>query len=350
MHERRFPEAVEALTRVLRLEPQDTEARIVLVEALLNVGQQLQAREEVGRILESKQTQVSLLPKLAASLIRGNELTSARAVLDKALSLSPSMAEAYLELSRLDAATGQDDEAIRAARRGVELAPSLLEAQLTLAEALIGSKRYLEALDSLSQVEARFENSAAFHYTRGIAEMGLHRSPAAIAALKRAVELDPNYDRAQFLLATAYYTTGDFERAEAGYKAAIALNNTNALYFSHLAGLYERQGPDFEQAARNATQQALTLNPDDPECNQRMAKWAIGRGDFLGARAILEKVVARNPRLIPPRILLIHVYNELALKASAQEQQRMIQSLQEEARKQRARPVTQPVAEEEKKL
>lgn len=347
MHERRFPEAAEALTRVLRLEPQDTEARIVLVEAHLNVGQQLQAREEVGRILESKQTPVSLLPKLAASLIRGNELTSARAVLNKALSLSPSMAEAYFELSKLHAASGQDDEAVHSAKHGVELAPGSLEAHLTLAEALIGSRRYLEALNSLSQVETRFQNSAAFHYTRGIAEMGLHRHPSAIAALEKAVELDPNYDRAQFLLATAYYTTGDFERAEVKYKAAIALNNTNALYFSHLAGVYDRRGPDFEQAAREATFQALALNPDDPECNQRLAKWAIGREDFLKARAILEKVVSQNPKLIPPRALLIHVYNRLTLKAAAQEQQRMIQSIEEEVRKQRSGSLSPPPAGEE---
>ena len=243
------------------------------------------------------------------------------------------MVQAHLELSRLYDAQGQHDEAVRSAKRGVELSPDLLEAHLALAEALIGGKRYLEALHSLSKVETRFQNSAAYHYTRGVAEMGLHRHQPAIVAFEKAVKLDPTYDPAQFLLGTAYYTTGDMERAETKYKAAIALNSKNALYFSHLAGLYDRRGPEFERAAREATLEALALNPDDPECNQRLAKWAIAREDLSEARTILERVVARNPQLTSPRALLAQVYSRLKLRKEAQEQRGIIQSLEEQARK-----------------
>jgi hypothetical protein len=61
--------------------------------------------------------------------------------------------------------------------------------------------------------------------------------------------------------------------------------------------------------------------------------------DLSEARTILERVVARNPQLTSPRALLGQVYSRLKLKKEAEEQQRIIQSLEEQAQR-RAGPDT----------
>lgn len=324
----RFAEAAQTLKHAAKLDPEDNEARIVLVQALLASGRRSEARDEARNLVSSSGVPPEMLTSLAATLIRGQDLEFANAVLNQALSLSPNLVTALLEASRLHAATGQFEKAVRSAKRAVEISPNLLEAQLALAEAYIGGKRYVEALDSLSKVEPQFSNSAAFHYTSGIAQMRLNRLQSAIAAFERAVQLDPSYDQAYFLLGTVSYATGNLDKAESAYTAATRLNNRNPMYFAYLARLYDHRGPAFEDSARQATQQALALDPTEPECNQRLAKWAIAKDDLVGAKTILEKIAKEHPEFIPARVLLAQVYRRLGLRQQAEAQQKIISELE----------------------
>ena len=327
----RFAEAAQTLKQAAKLDPEDKEVRIILVQALLSSGRRSEARNETRNLLSSSRISPELLTSLAAILIRGQDLELANGVLKKALLLSPNLVTAHLEASRLHAAMGQSERAIRSARQAVEISPNLLEAHLALAEAFMGGKRYLEALDSLSKVEPQFSNAAAFHYTAGIAQMRLNRLQPAIAAFERAVQRDPSYDQAHFLLATVSYATGNMDKAESAYKAAIRINDRNPMYFAYLARVYDYRGPAFEDSALQATQQALALDPTEPECNQRLAKWAIAKDDVAGARTILEKVVREHAEFIPAQVLLAQLYGRLGLRQQAEGQQRIIRDLEAKA-------------------
>lgn len=330
----RFAEAVEALKRSTKVDPEDKEARITLVEALLASGRRSKARDEAGILVSSSRVPPELLTSLAAILIRGQDLKLASTALNKALSMSPNLVTAHLEMSRLYAASSQSEKAIRSASRAVEISPNLLAAHLALAEAYIGAKKHREALDSLTKVEAQFSKSAALQYTSGIAQMGVNRFQPAIAAFEKAVQLDPSDDQAHFLLGTVCYATGDMDKAESAYTAAIRCNNRKPIYFAYLARVYDRKGAGFEEAARQATQQALALDPTEPECNQRLAKWAIARDDLAGAKTILEKVAREHPDFIPARVMMAQVYRRLGLRQQAEEQQRIIRDLEAKAQQQ----------------
>jgi tetratricopeptide (TPR) repeat protein len=330
----RFPEAIAALNRAVEINPIDTEARTALVEVLLLAKQRREAADQVRVFLETSRVPARALVSLGALLGRSGEAELAKTVLTRALSISPDSSEAHVELSKVCLALNQYPSAVRAAKRAVELNPASLETNLALAETFISGRRDPEAVELLSKVQSRFEHSAAFQYTLGVAEYRAGRHQPAIAALKKAVQLDPGLDLAHFLLGQISLTAGELEQAEASFKAAVSLRPKSVLYCNYLARVYEQQGSQFHQAAVELTKRALALDPKDVDSKERLAKWAKEEGDLPRARALLEQVVAEAPGQISARVLLASVYYRLNLRKEGDEQQKVIRSLEAEAQKQ----------------
>ncbi|MEJ2328192.1 MAG: tetratricopeptide repeat protein [Chromatiaceae bacterium] len=96
----------------------------------------------------------------------------------RALQIDPDNVEAHQQYAEYLAASGRLDEALRSARRGVDLDPT---SSIRLLGYVLRVNGYL---------------------------------PQAIATLERAVEIDPSLLRAQFNLAGTYVSSGDFDQAE----------------------------------------------------------------------------------------------------------------------------------------
>jgi tetratricopeptide (TPR) repeat protein len=334
----RFGEARDALERAVQLSPTDSDARTALVEALLRVKQGKEAMDQVRILLEIPGITATSLVSLGALLVRGREVVLAKDVLTRALSMAPYSAAVHLELSRLYLSQNDHQNATRAAQHAVELTPRSLEANLALAEAYISGRQNLQALEHLLKIEDSFKDSAALHYTLGIARFRINQYQPAIVSFKRAVQLDPRMDLAHFLLGNASLSTGDLEQAETSLKAAIFQNPNQVLYYNYLARVYEKKGDAFEGAAREATQKALNLDPKDLEGRERLAKWAKEEGDLASARALLEEVIRDDPSFISARVLLASVYYHLNLRQEADDQQQAVRILEAEAQKRQRSP------------
>ncbi len=334
----RYKEAADALKHAVQINPADTEARTGLVEAFLRGQQRQEAADQVRVFLESSQVPLPALVSLGALLVGGGELELAKAVLTRALSISPNSPGAHLELSKFYLALHDGHNAVRAAQRAAELAPASLEANLALAEALISERQDFEALNLLLRKRQQFAKSAAFQYTLGIAQYRTKHFQPAISAFKKAVQIDPTLDLAHFLLGDAFFNAGDLDHAEAGFKAAIAQNPKNVLYYNFLARVYEKKGNQFHEPALEITEKALALDPKDIESRERLAKWARKEGDLPRARALLEQIVTEDPARISARVLLASVYYRLNLRHEGDEQQKMIRSLEAEAQQHQSSP------------
>ncbi|OLD61802.1 MAG: hypothetical protein AUI53_04200 [Acidobacteria bacterium 13_1_40CM_2_60_7] len=324
----RIQEAVDALRRDLALNPSDSEARIAVVEALLRAHERKKAREEVHAVLEKNDAPGTVLVSLGGLLVRGGEFDLGKTVLTRALAVSPDSAAAHIELSRLSTALSYHTEAIHDARRAVQLAPDSLETNLALAEALISARQDRLATELLKKLEPRFGGTGAFHYTLGIAEYRAGRYQPAVTAFERAIQLDPNLDLAFFLLGQTHLVGGELDPAEACFKSAVRLKPDSTLYYNYLARVYEQKGSPFHDAAVQATERVLALDPKDVESRERMAKWAKEAGDLARARALLEEVVADAPTEISVRVLLASIYYRLNLRQKGDEQTGMVRRLE----------------------
>jgi tetratricopeptide (TPR) repeat protein len=338
MRKRRFAEAARAFTRAAQIDPNDHAPRIAAVEALVAASERQQAQAAAETLLAARELSAQELVHLGGLLVRDRDIPLASRALNRALTLAPQSAEVHSELSRLALARGDFASAGDEARSALELAPDSLAANLGLAEVEITARREIEAKEFLEMIQPRFERAAAFHYTLGIALYRARRFSQAIASFRKAVELEPGLDLAHFLLGSALLGTGDLVNAEASFKAAIAAQPFQVLYYDYLARVYEENGPEFRREALKVTQQALSIDPTDIDSRRRLGQWAKEDGDLPRARQILESVVRDDPAYVPARVLLAVVYRRLNLRKEAEEQQRTISSLQQESQN-RQRPL-----------
>lgn len=153
-----------------------------------------------------------------------------------------------------------------------------------LADLLLEERQFSRARELYNQVISPRTEDLDPYYRRGICAMEMNDVPAAVADFERVISKDPKYDfhRGIGLLAHAYQLTGQPEKADAAFRAALdksQLSETQVNYASFLAS----QGRNVE--ARAMAQSMIDRRHSIPRYLQRRERpW------FRKAAALLKKV------------------------------------------------------------
>jgi tetratricopeptide (TPR) repeat protein len=169
---------------------------------------------------------------------------------------------------------------------------------------LVEQGRFEDGLRYLEQAVAALPKKAVIRYHIGIAHFSLGRDDRALAAFQAAVDLDPEFARAQINLAEVLRKVGRFDDAIAHYQAAIRIRGEdyNALFgladAAASAGKYPAALDAFERAvkadpkpvavlkakakfhgmlrqpeeAKKCLQRVLELEPGDAEAKKALAE------------------------------------------------------------------------------
>ncbi len=181
----------------------------------------------VAGVSEETRTRSRNEYELAVSIYRDeHNPRGALAALERAIRLDPDNAEAHLLLGQLFGESGMYDRAAPSLRRAVEIFlrevvddpekfARLGEARNSLAAALINLGRPQEALDILRPVteDVHYPNQHLAMANTGQALIALHRYPAAIVALQRAVAIRPDFCLGHYRLGEAYAGSNDLAHA-----------------------------------------------------------------------------------------------------------------------------------------
>ena len=108
-----------------------------------------------------------------------------------------------------------------------------------------------------------------WHVVQGLQHKNNGNHKAAIAEFNKAIELDSTNENAYVFRGGSYGSLGEWGLAIADYTYAIDLNKKGDNYTSRglayfMAGEHEKAGSDLEEALR--------LNPEDPEAKAVMAE------------------------------------------------------------------------------
>ena len=199
---------------------------------------------------------IALLPAVVAQsassalaeadrLRRAGSPADALVILQRAAGAYPSEPLVHFNLGAVLGELGRHDEAARALRAGLELAPQSAAARLALGKVLVAAHRHAEALAELDRyagLAAGAPESFDFHYARGLALRRLDRQPEARAALRRAVALDPDHADALFNLGAVLELAGEDGLARKYFEKAAGLAPGNPDYRYRLARLLGRIG------------------------------------------------------------------------------------------------------------
>ncbi len=212
----RVSEALQLASSQAAGDPTDLEAQELMIDVLINVGQQARA-EQVARLrLEDDPGNPDAHYLLGRARV---DPISSRQAYEAALHLSPGHARAYMGMGSIHEAAADFDEAAAAYARAVSMDPSLGEAwyghtrilaqQGKIAAALQVARAGLEAVPSepdLSLLVARLDPASALE---------------VLSAALAQVGADPYLHEA---LSQAYLTEGSADEALAQARAALALN------------------------------------------------------------------------------------------------------------------------------
>jgi len=135
--------------------------------------------------------------------------------------------------------------------------------------------------------------SAQEEFARGTAAAQAGRMAEGIAALRRAVELKPDYPEAHYNLGAAYRDAGNADAALAAYRRAAELVPKFADVHVDIASIL-RERRELEEAERSL-HAALALKPNFPEALLELGNVHKGAGDWRAALEDFRRAASLDP-------------------------------------------------------
>jgi len=169
------------------------------------------------------------------------------------------------------------------------------------------------ALGLLQQLCASQPRSAAAHYELGVTHGSLGQGDAAIAALKRAVDLNPNLPDAWRALGDHLVAIGDPEGADAAYARHLKAATKDPRLLAAAAALVENRVPHAEALLRAH----LKLHPTDVAALRMLAEVAGRLRRYADAERILATCLALAPSFDGARHNYATVLNRQGKAAAA---------------------------------
>lgn len=177
--------------------------------------------------------------------------------------------------------------------RMAELQPQRTETHITLAHILFMTDEY-EAMkaSALKAVECNAKNPMAY-YLLGKAEEALQHPVAAIEALTRAIEKQPDFIEALNSRASLFVQTGESEKAMADIKEVLTLHEEDETALALRAFIYNKVENDSEKAKADY-RHIIELNPFNKEAYSALIDILQAEGNAEEVKKLEDEANALN--------------------------------------------------------
>jgi len=200
--------AAAAYDKAAELNQADSDLTVRAGTLLQRAGDLTGAEQHYQKAADSGNSQA--IGKLIELLVAQKRYADAEGWLNKRLAQNAQDATARLQLGRLQAAEGKNQEAI-ATLLPLSGATASPEINRDLTDLYLADKQYAEATPLLQQLLEKRPNDAQLHTDLGVALLHQHKYPEAESELVRAVQLKPDLADAYFDLAYAAQQNKHYE-------------------------------------------------------------------------------------------------------------------------------------------
>jgi tetratricopeptide (TPR) repeat protein len=290
--------AIGEYREATRLDPQEGAFLRALGYAYKDIG-------DYKHAVEALRTAVALTPDARAYIVLGAILhleeqdESAKQVFEVGLHLDPRNAEAWLMLGDIYLTTSEFAKAREAYAAGGSQQPGHAHAGLGLATIYaMDPKTYDKAEECLEGILHEDSKNSTAHYQLGQLYAKMHRTPAAVAELRKAVELNADFAGAHLLLGRLLVELGEEEQSRehlAQFKEITDREQSEKQAGRRAEDLL-RQGADL--ARRNELDQAietfnevLRLKPESAAAHAMLAKVYLSKNDLRRAHEHIAESV-----------------------------------------------------------
>jgi len=250
------------------------------------------------------------LVELGISHVAVGQNARAVTLLEAGIARGARWSEAALQLAIALRSVGREQEALSMLGAAARRAPESAEAAFRLGQTSLAAGRALDAVAALRAGLALYADDALAWTNLAMALDEADSIDAARAAATRAAEIHPGSDAAQRTLGRILAKLGRRAEAEAPLREALRLTPDDVETWMALGDLLGRESR-FDEAAA-AFERATRLAPDATPPLGNLALALAASGETARARAILERVLAREPGNAKARALLERIAGDAA--------------------------------------
>ncbi|MCP3978095.1 MAG: tetratricopeptide repeat protein [bacterium] len=277
-----------------------------LIGKLLRHDDPLRADEAFGRAAAIDASYAPLLVFHARVLARLGRTGDARARFEAARRADPGLAAPLIGLGQIELSSDRLDAAAALFTQAIERDPGDGRAHHGLAQIALarGDADGAELHATLARRHARprpladprainrAEPAGSWGWTQhGRRLLAARRIDEAVAALERAVAINPRRQTARLGLGLALVLQGRAADAEPHLRQAALLDPGDAQARAALGNLLGGLGPAHAEQARGELQAAVRLDPERTDAHHALARLAMARGDRAAARNHLARAV-----------------------------------------------------------
>jgi tetratricopeptide (TPR) repeat protein len=294
-------EAVAEWRAAIRINPDDTEARNNLGNALRDEGKLDEAVAEYREAIRLKPDHPGVRYNLGNVLRNQGKLDEAVAEYREAIRLKPDHATAHTNLGITLADQGKRDEAIAEYREAIRLKPELAEAHCNLGIALSYQGKHNEAITEYRAAIRLKPNYTEAHYSLGIALSGQGKLDEAAAEYREAIWLKPDYAEPHCNLGGVLRRQGNYAESLAEYRKGHDLGSKQRGW-PYPSAEWVRQAEQLRALAGRVPAVLKGADkPKDPAEGQTLAQMCYDKALHAAAVQLWADAFAADPKLAEDR-------------------------------------------------
>jgi predicted O-linked N-acetylglucosamine transferase (SPINDLY family) len=257
-------------------------------------GRHAEVQSLCRRVLRDEPNFFEVMHLLGVSILESERFEDARRILERAVILDPSSADAHCNLGFALFKLERYDEARACEEKALALKPDSPTAQRNLGNALLRLGLGDAAIAAFARAIELNGDDVEAHCNRGVAEMMVRQHGAAVASYERALALQPHHFEATVGKGLAHLELRHFEVAEAAFNAALAIRPHMAELLAHRGRLYLQWGKRAQAEADYDA--AAALEPTLELAWRGKAQVNMLTGSVAQAIIACKKVLEQNPQ------------------------------------------------------
>jgi len=301
-------ERVALLEKGIEAYPQSQEIRSQLLDAYIT-----SAHAKIGT--KDYEEAIAVLEKASAKYPDKDEIEE---LLRKAREQTPEPLESVVSRAKRLFNDGRQERASELLKSAVANNPNKAAYRYQYGVfLLINAKHYEEAIAPLKKAVELKPNYAIAWARLGVAYKRIGQEGKAIARLKKSIELNPNLAVAHYDLGSTYVKMGQNDKAVSPLRRAVELKSNLSTW--HLGGVYRNLGLAYmgmgqDERARTSLKKAVELRSDDPAAQIYLGVSYIRLGQNKNAISALKKAIDLKSNLSGRNLAVAYYNSGLAYK------------------------------------